>query len=219
MSAVGAALRRRGPEIVAARHRAARLAFLARARVAATLADGHLVLDVHPDAIVSPGARVEVWPRTHNTVTIGAGASLAAGVLLSMRGGDVTIGAGTQVRRGATLQVSGDLTVGAGVLLSTGVVVHCAEHVEIGDLTLISDHSTLADSAHVRTPPGVPVHHEVETAAVVIGSNCWLAAGVVVTAGVTVGDQCFVGAGAVVTKDVPAGWLAAGVPAKLVKQL
>ena len=219
MSAVGAALRRRGPDLVAARQRAARLAFLARARVAAVLADGHLVLDVHPDAVLSSGARIEVWPRTRNTVTIGAGASVADGVLLRLRGGALAIGAGTQVRRGVTLQVTGALTVGAGVVLSTGLVVHCSEHVEIGDLTIIGEYSTLADSSHLRTPPGKPVHHAVQSAAVVLGSNCWLGAGVVVAPGVTVGDQCFVGAGAVVTRDVPAGWLAAGVPAKLVKQL
>jgi serine acetyltransferase len=36
---------------------------------------------------------------------------------------------------------------------------------------------------------------------------------------VTVGSQAFVGGGAVVVSDVPAGWLAVGVPARAVREL
>jgi len=36
--------------------------------------------------------------------------------------------------------------------------------------------------------------------------------------GVTIGDGAIIAAGAVVTKDVPAGCIAAGVPAKVVKE-
>ena len=51
---------------------------------------------------------------------------------------------------------------------------------------------------------------------VTIGNDVWLGAYVVVTAGVTIGDGCIVGAGAVVTKDLPAGSIAAGVPARVI---
>jgi acetyltransferase-like isoleucine patch superfamily enzyme len=213
------AVRAQGPALLTAGHRAARLGFLARAKAAAALHDGHLVMDVHPDAVISPGALVEVWPYTRTTVEIGAGATLGRGALLSLRGGTLTIGADTQVRRLVTLQVGGDLAVGSGVVLSTGLVVHCAESVRIGDLTIIGEHSTVADSAHLRTPPGVPVHHASRTAPVRIGTNCWLGSSVVVASGVTIGDQCFVGAHAVVTKDVESGWLVAGVPARPVRLL
>lgn len=51
---------------------------------------------------------------------------------------------------------------------------------------------------------------------VTIGNDVWLGARVVVTAGVSIGDGCIVGAGAVVTRDLPAGSIAAGVPAKVI---
>lgn len=49
-----------------------------------------------------------------------------------------------------------------------------------------------------------------------IGNDVWLGARVVVTAGVSIGDGCIVGAGAVVTRDLPAGSIAAGVPARVI---
>lgn len=54
-------------------------------------------------------------------------------------------------------------------------------------------------------------------APVVLARGCYLGAGCLVLPGVTVGERAVVGAGAVVTKDVPAGTLAVGVPARVVK--
>jgi maltose O-acetyltransferase len=205
--------------IVRAWRRVARVLFISRCRLTALLSHASLDLEVHRDAIVSPGARCEFTRATHNTLRIGSRARVAGDVMFSMRGGSVSIGDSTLVRRLATFQVSGDLIIGSGVLVSTGVVLHCAEHVSIGDLTLLSEFTTVADSRHPRTPPGVPVHHAVTTAPVHIGSNVWIASHVVVTSGVSIGDQAVVGGGAVVTSDVPAGWLAAGNPARLVREL
>ncbi|MGH1424033.1 MAG: acyltransferase [Pseudooceanicola sp.] len=52
---------------------------------------------------------------------------------------------------------------------------------------------------------------------VIIGADCWIGTKSVITAGVTLGDGCVIGAGSVVTKDVPAGAIAAGVPARVLK--
>jgi maltose O-acetyltransferase len=50
-----------------------------------------------------------------------------------------------------------------------------------------------------------------------LGDDVWLSAGVIVRSGVTIGDHTVVGAGAVVTRDLPAGVVAMGVPARVVR--
>ena len=52
-----------------------------------------------------------------------------------------------------------------------------------------------------------------------IGDNVWLSGGVIVCPGVTIGDDTVVGAGAVVTRDLPAGVVAVGTPARVVREI
>jgi acetyltransferase-like isoleucine patch superfamily enzyme len=52
---------------------------------------------------------------------------------------------------------------------------------------------------------------------ITIGADCWIGTKAVITAGVTLGDGCVIGAGSVVTRDVPAGAIAAGVPARVIR--
>ena len=54
---------------------------------------------------------------------------------------------------------------------------------------------------------------------IVLGDNVWLSSGVIVCPGVTIGDHTVVGAGAVVARDLPAGVVAMGVPARVLRQI
>ncbi len=54
---------------------------------------------------------------------------------------------------------------------------------------------------------------------IVLGDNVWLSGGVIVCPGVTIGDDTVVGAGAVVTRDLPAGVVAVGTPARVVREI
>ena len=51
------------------------------------------------------------------------------------------------------------------------------------------------------------------------GDNVWLGSGVVVCPGITIGDDTVVGAGGVVTRDLPPGVVAAGVPARVLREI
>ncbi|MCP3819750.1 hypothetical protein NLX86_17095 [Streptomyces sp. A3M-1-3] len=52
-----------------------------------------------------------------------------------------------------------------------------------------------------------------------IGDNVWLGGGVVACPGVTIGENTVVGAGAVVTRALPANVVAAGNPARVIREL
>jgi maltose O-acetyltransferase len=54
---------------------------------------------------------------------------------------------------------------------------------------------------------------------ITLGDNVWLGGGVIVCPGVTIGQDTVVGAGAVVTRDLPAGVVAAGVPARVRREI
>ncbi|NOU51794.1 acyltransferase [Pseudoalteromonas sp. JBTF-M23] len=52
---------------------------------------------------------------------------------------------------------------------------------------------------------------------ITIGNNVFIGWGSIVLPGVHIGDDCVIGAGSVVTRDIPAGHVAAGNPAKVIK--
>jgi acetyltransferase-like isoleucine patch superfamily enzyme len=52
-----------------------------------------------------------------------------------------------------------------------------------------------------------------------IGDNVWMGANVVVTSGVTIGERAVIGANSVVTTDVPPFTIAAGAPARAVREV
>jgi carbonic anhydrase/acetyltransferase-like protein (isoleucine patch superfamily) len=56
-------------------------------------------------------------------------------------------------------------------------------------------------------------------APIVIEENAWIGDHAMITKGVTIGHNSIVGAGAVVVNDVPPNSIAAGNPAKVVKEL
>jgi acetyltransferase-like isoleucine patch superfamily enzyme len=54
---------------------------------------------------------------------------------------------------------------------------------------------------------------------VLIGSNCWFGVNCVVTSGVEIGERCVIGANSVVIEDLPPRVIAAGIPAKVIREI
>jgi len=185
-----------------------------RTRLGARRVGAGLRLDLHPSAVVGHHVVIEAWHDTRSAVVIGEGVRLGDHTWISMRGGRLTIGRGTDVRRGVTINCTGALEVGEDTVLSTGTHLHCANRIAIGDWTIIGEYSTIVDSRHLPTPRDEPIHHSTAVGEVTIGRNVWLGAKATVGSDVHIGDQAIIAGGAVVTRDVPAGMLAAGVPAR-----
>ncbi len=91
-------------------------------------------------------------------------------------------------------------------------------HIYVGDYTMIAPNCTIATAGHPILPAlrekayqyNAPVH---------IGRICWLGAGVIVLPGITIGDGSVIGAGSIVTKDIPAGVVAVGNPARVLRPI
>ncbi|MFD3925782.1 DapH/DapD/GlmU-related protein [Streptomyces sp. NPDC058614] len=86
--------------------------------------------------------------------------------------------------------------------------------VTLGDGVRIGAHASLLGFNHGFAPEE-PVHRQPLTSkGIVLGDDVWIGSNVVVLDGVTIGDHCVVGAGAVVTKDLAPWTIAAGNPAR-----
>lgn len=111
--------------------------------------------------------------------------------------------------------VTGDLTTGTDCTLNPFTVVRGT--VVLGDGVRIGAHTSLLGFNH-STAPDQPVFRQPQTSrGITVGDDVWIGSHVVVVDGVTIGDHCVIGAGAVVTKDVPAWTVAAGNPARRIR--
>ena len=120
--------------------------------------------------------------------------------------GDSTI----YVNENATLIFSGGymnnrLNISVFDRVEIGRKVYVSENVSIRD----SDNHTLMYDGKTSTNISAPI---------VIEDNVWIGMNVTILKGVHIGTGAVIAAGAVVTKDVPAGCLAAGVPAKVIRE-
>ncbi|MDO4958727.1 MAG: acyltransferase [Prevotellaceae bacterium] len=104
-------------------------------------------------------------------------------------------------------------------------------HIEIGKDTAIASGVTIidnnthpicpADRRYMRhTPHGSSErsNHHSANAPIIIGENVWIGSNVRICKGVTIGDNAIIAANSIVTKNVPANAIAAGNPAKIVKE-
>ena len=138
-------------------------------------------------------------------ISIGSNSSIGKEIqLTSWQGGHITIGDDCIIRAYAHITAANSITIGNGLLTGTNVLITDNSH---GSFT----------HEHLSMQPGLrPI---VSKGPVVIGNNVWLGNNVCIMPGVTIGDGVVVGANSVVTHDIPAYSMAAGIPAKIIKQL
>ena len=88
--------------------------------------------------------------------------------------------------------------------------------ITLEDRVLIAPRVNLITINHILAPQS---RRDTESRPIHICKNVWLGTGVTVMPGVTVGENTIIAAGSVVTKDIPPGVIAAGIPAKIIKEI
>lgn len=108
--------------------------------------------------------------------------------------------------------------MGARTFANFGLVALDVATITIGDDVQIGPNVQLLTPTHPLEAR--PRREKWEAARpITIGNNVWIGGGAIILPGVSIGDDTVVGAGAVVTKDLPAGVIAVGNPARVVREL
>ncbi len=100
----------------------------------------------------------------------------------------------------------------------TRLYLHEPGRIKIGQQCLIADGTffTVSDMhSLIDLDSGLRINHAQN---VTIGNNVWLAAQVTLLKGVQIGDGSVIGFRSTVTHDIPAGCLAAGSPARVIRE-
>ena len=141
------------------------------------------------------------------------------------------------IRIGERCRVSGQTTISGRTSGLTAPLLVVGSNCDIGWQTtiavgrriLIGDNVRIAGRALLAGYPGHPLaagpraaglpDTEDQVADIVLEDDVWLATGVTVSAGVRIGRGTVVAAGSVVTRDLPAGVLAGGAPARVIRHI
>lgn len=192
-------------------------------------------------SIVNAGEGVTVHPTAEieGSVHLGEHVAIGANVRIRMCGGPLVIGAystihenvviegrdieigqeawilpGTIIGGGSCFERQSSLRAGHFLHMGRDSLINTARPVTIGDEVGLGTGTKLyTHGAYLSALDGFPVAF----APVTIGDRVWLP-GAVVNPGVTIGSDVVVGVGSVVTRDIPAGSLAGGIPAKVLRE-
>jgi len=117
--------------------------------------------------------------------------------LAYLRATGLTVGERTMISLGAKIDVRrGKITIGNDCLITSGCII--LSHDGAARMLDPDDHGI---------------------GEVVIGDNVFIGVNSVVLRNVTIGSNTVIGAGSVVTQDIPAGVLAMGAPARVIREL
>ncbi len=112
----------------------------------------------------------------------------------------------------------GRVRIGAGSFVNVGCVMLDSAPIEIGEACQLAPNVQLTTATHPLDPVARRTGWE-SAHPIVLEDNVWLGAGVIVGPGVRIGKDSVVGAVSVVLDDLPAGVLAVGTPARVLRPL
>ena len=155
-------------------------------------------MDIGDAVVVDDHCQLDAQGCAEGEFSIGAGALISRGCIVSGKDGALTIGPRVNIGAGCVLYASTELRIGADTMLAAMCYVGGGRYATRG-----------------RTD--IPIASQpVPRMGVVIEDGCWLGAGAIVIDGVHIGRGSVIAAGAVITADVAPYSVVAGVPGRLV---
>lgn len=178
---------------------------------------------------------VAVWRQFSDGASIGPNVKLGLGArMINLGSAEQAVLEGDCVVRGCLrVEPQGRMRIGSFVYVGDGAIVSAQSEVTIGEATLLAHGVMVFDNnSHPINPHAREIQFRrmvgvkdrytpivVDAAPVRIGRRCWIGMNAMVMKGVSVGDDTIVAAGSVVTADLPSGVVAAGNPARVLREL
>ncbi len=110
----------------------------------------------------------------------------------------------------------GGIQIGKYCLICPGVRISSAYEITIGDNCMFANCAFITDADWHGIYDRVSIGRKEPIA---IANNVWVGDSAIICKGVSIGENSIIGAGAVVTRSVPPNVIAAGNPARIVRQL
>jgi acetyltransferase-like isoleucine patch superfamily enzyme len=150
-----------------------------------------------------------------STVT---GATAARWRTRALRSKFERFGRGSSVSFGTRILDPGNIRVGSRSTIPNTSVIDGRGGLTIGNDCLLGFENVILTSTHASDRVDLPMLDQgMYEAPVSIGDDVWTGCRVVILPGVRIGSHAIIGAGAVVTNDIPDWAVAAGVPARVLR--
>jgi acetyltransferase-like isoleucine patch superfamily enzyme len=168
------------------------------------------------------GNRVKIEPNATINVTnqLVIGANGSVGEHCEISGVDIVMGRQlrmlpyVKIGGGGAFEVHSQLRIGHFCHIGMWSLINTARSITVGDEVGLGTSTRLyTHGAYASALDGKPVAF----GPISIGDRTWIP-GAIVNPSVTIGKDCVIAVGSVVTRDIPDGSLAAGIPARILKE-
>lgn len=138
----------------------------------------------------------------------------------------VVLGNNVTIARFSTIQCTG-------VIRAIGIGIRIGDNSAVGAYSFLGAQGGIVIGSNVIMGPRVSFHAEnhcfekidvpirlqgERRQGIMVSDDCWIGAGSIILDGVQIGRGCVIAAGSVVTKSLPPYSIAAGVPARVIRQ-